>query len=1002
MLTDVLRERLAQRRGLLTTLVACGVCLASRPALLSAATDRPLGLSPALFGVALAAALHWGPPAAPGIALGAAAAALWSHASAGAALLVGAGSALGCLTAWWILRSLRRPSVRLDRVPDVVGLLVAGAAAGPAVSAAAGVAAAALDGATAAAGPGRTWLAWWTADALGALAVTPALLALPCGLLRSGGPGRRLEAAAAAAGTAWISLAIFSRIDLSPLQGEQLKYLVFPLLGWATIRFGPLGAALSVLLASAAATSQTAAGNGPFAPLEATAQSVALLLFVGVASATAQTLGAVIASRVDAEERVRRSQEQLAGILDGLQDAVISVSARDLSLLHANRAVERIFGRPIEHFRRDPALWHEVVHPDDAPVTDSALSAMLARDGGDWTYRIVRADGTHRWVLDRSRLVRDAQGQPLRIDSIVTDITDRIEAEQRLRESERFARAVIDALSSHIAVVDESGCIVAVNQAWREFARKNPPVPAHCCEGANYLAVCDRAAAHGAEDAARFAEAIRQVLSGDIDRVAIEYPCHSPTEQRWFRGTVTRFAEGGPVRAVVAHENITERIHAEQQLHQLAYHDTLTGLPNRQLLADRLESALALARRNRRHLAILFIDLDRFKEVNDSLGHRAGDELLKQVAGRLLRSVRRSDTVARLGGDEFVVLMSEVAAERDVETVAGKIRAALHHPFTIEGQEVAAGGSIGWAVFPSDGRTADQLLCRADDRLYQAKRVRNPEATPRAVVRSSPMHRVQLEVDLEQALARNELTLHYQPQVAAGSRRIVAVEALVRWQKPGRGLTLPSDFLDAADESGLIVQMGRWVLDAACAQATQWRAAGHEGLAVAVNVSVRQLAATDILAAAMESLERSGLPPEALIVEVSELAAPAELEACLPVLRDLRDAGVRLALDDFGSGPSALSHVRRFPIDVLKIDRAFLEESPGGDAPLAAAGIVQVAHALGLQVVAEGVETREEAELLAACGCDALQGYYTGRPAAAAVIGQLLATQTGIAVARAA
>ncbi|HEX8692359.1 MAG TPA: EAL domain-containing protein [Longimicrobium sp.] len=428
--------------------------------------------------------------------------------------------------------------------------------------------------------------------------------------------------------------------------------------------------------------------------------------------------------------------------------------------------------------------------------------------------------------------------------------------------------------------------------------------------------------------------------------------------------------------------------HAEHQ----AYHDALTGLPNRRLLEDRLAVALAAARREGERVGIMFLDLDHFKVVNDSLGHPTGDRLLCDVGERIRTAVRGGDTLARLGGDEFTLLLPRLRRPDDAERVARKIVDALRGPYEVDGQEVFVTASVGVAVAPDDGADAETLIRHADIAMYRAK-----EAGRDAIKFFAPemnerlRDRLELERTLRRALAQEQLRLHYQPVLEVASGRVIAVEALVRWQHPERGLLLPGDFLEVAEATGLIADVGAWVLAEACAQARRWSAEGHAHLSVLVNLSARQFLKTDMVEEVRSVLAETGLRPERLELEITESLAMRDAAATAAALRELKALGVRISIDDFGTGWSSLDYLRRFPIDTLKIDRAFIADvdADHGGATIASA-IIAMGHRLGMRVIAEGVERPAQLDFLRAQRCDAAQGFLFARPAPAEEIGAML------------
>jgi diguanylate cyclase (GGDEF)-like protein/PAS domain S-box-containing protein len=458
-----------------------------------------------------------------------------------------------------------------------------------------------------------------------------------------------------------------------------------------------------------------------------------------------------------------------------------------------------------------------------------------------------------------------------------------------------------------------------------------------------------------------------------------------------------RDEEGRVTHYVGVLNDVTESKNYEEQLARQANFDTLTGLANRNLLRDRLQQAIARARREGHNLAVIFLDVDHFKMVNDTLGHTVGDELLRAVAGRLASSVRESDTVARLGGDEFVVLLvtraGDGSPEADVTALVEKLLGRLSEPVALADREVRPTASIGVSVYPQDGVDADTLLRNADAAMYRAKEL----GRDRFQFFTADMHerirrRVELESSLRRALERGEFELHYQPQVGLSDGSIVGVEALLRWRHPERGLIGPAQFIGFAEESGLIVPIGAWVLREACAQNKRWQEMGLRPVPVAVNVSARQCEQEDLDQSVRAALELSGLAPEYLELEITESISMANPEQSVPLMQRLKRTGVALSIDDFGTGFSNLGYLKRFPIDRLKIDLSFVREITTDPGSLAISeAIITLSHSLNLKVLAEGVETDAQLALLAERRCDQVQGFFFSPPVPAREIEALLA-----------
>jgi diguanylate cyclase (GGDEF)-like protein/PAS domain S-box-containing protein len=437
---------------------------------------------------------------------------------------------------------------------------------------------------------------------------------------------------------------------------------------------------------------------------------------------------------------------------------------------------------------------------------------------------------------------------------------------------------------------------------------------------------------------------------------------------------------------------IVERRQAEARVHHMAYHDALTGLPNRALLAERLDRAMLTARRDGRKLAVMFIDLDRFKTINDSLGHLTGDHLLKEVANRLCRVVRAVDTVARLGGDEFVVLVPGVRAAEECALVGEKIIVALAEPVRFEGRNLHISPSIGICLCPDDGEDVETLMRKADAAMYHAKASgRNNYQFFAERMNAAAARHFELETSLRGALERAEFTLYYQPIVATRDRSVKGLEVLLRWRRPGHGLVAPDDFIPMLEENGLIVPVGEWVIRAACEQAVAWRRAGLPQVALAVNLSARQFMHRGLIESIHRIVIETGIDPAMLEFEITETALMQHGQQTFETLEQISRMGIRLSIDDFGTGYSSLAYLKRFPVHKIKIDRAFVRdlESSSEDRAIVAA-IMALAGSLQLSVVAEGVETEAQLALLRTHGCDLAQGYLFAKPADGAEIPPLL------------
>jgi diguanylate cyclase (GGDEF)-like protein/PAS domain S-box-containing protein len=567
----------------------------------------------------------------------------------------------------------------------------------------------------------------------------------------------------------------------------------------------------------------------------------------------------------------------------------------------------------------------------------------------------------------------DDHGQTVGAVLLARDIRARKRAEAALRKSEESYRTLFERNQAGVFRTSADGVILNCNDA---FARILGYASRHECMGRSLDG-------HYADPGqrTRFFEALRAKGVLSDHELALQRIDGGPA---WVLANAdlleARDAEPEILEGTVI--DITQRRNAESQIIYQALHDSLTGLPNRTLFYDRLTQALAQGRRHGDRLAVLFLDLDQFKVVNDTLGHAAGDRLLVEIAGRLQRTVRASDTVARVGGDELAFLLPGIERAEDAARMAQKILDAVSRPLEIDGHPLYVTTSIGISLFPADGEEAEALLSAADIAMYRAKDLgRNGYQLSSPAMNARSLARLTLERDLRLAIERGELSLVYQPQADVTSGKTVGVEALLRWSHPQRGVVLPGEFIAIAEETRLILPMGEWVLRTACEQARRWQAAGGPRLRVAVNLSALQFRERNLASTVEATLSESGIDPDFLELEITESAAMLDAELTIGVLSELREMGVRISIDDFGTGHASLAYLKQFPIDTLKIDRSFVADMEGSREGLAIiTAITGLAHGLGLGVIAEGVESDSQLRLLAACGCDEYQGFLLSKP----------------------
>ncbi|HEV7864506.1 MAG TPA: EAL domain-containing protein [Acidimicrobiia bacterium] len=637
----------------------------------------------------------------------------------------------------------------------------------------------------------------------------------------------------------------------------------------------------------------------------------------------------------------------------------------------------RLFGVDRETFTPTPEAILDLVHPADREALGGQMETAFAGDvSREIDFRVPLPDGTDRWLHRRGKVSPSANGRAAVASGTLADVTDRKRAAAELERTLSLLSATLDSTADALLVVGLDGRITLFNRRFVDMWRIPDDVLASNDDDAALGCVLEQL-----RDPAEFVAKVRELYAHpDIESFdTLNFRDGRVVE----RSSKPQRVEGATVGRVWSFRDITDTKRLEAELAHQAFHDSLTALANQALFRDRVDHAVARNDRLIARLAVIFLDLDNFKTVNDSLGHTAGDEVLVAVAERLGRCVRDSDTVARLGGDEFAVLLEDLAMVGDVTILAERIIAVLERPFNLAGREVFIGASIGIAL-DGPGIDGGQLLRNADIAMYTAKR----RGKGRYEIFQAAMHlaavdRMELEADLRKALERRELTLEYQPVVAVATGGLSGVEALVRWCHPERGWVPPSTFIPLAEEAGLIGELGRQVLTAACIQARSWqlRYPKCADLHMSVNLSPRQLQSDDLIAEVSDALTTYGLPPSTLVLEITEGAMMKDAEAAIVKLHGLKALGVKLAVDDFGTGYSSLSYLQRFPIDILKIDRAFVNgiDAKDDQASLVAA-IVALAQSLRLSAVAEGVETATQADALAALGCAFAQGYHFARP----------------------
>lgn len=691
-----------------------------------------------------------------------------------------------------------------------------------------------------------------------------------------------------------------------------------------------------------------------------------------------------ITERRRTEAALRESEERYHSLFEGVPVGLYRTTPAG-SMLDANSALVRILGFPDLESLLQANVGDAYVDPEDRRRWQRALAS--AGSAQSFEARLRRYDGSIIWARFTVRAFRGDNGEILRYEGALEDVTDRRRAEEALRASEERFRSLVQNASDLISILDDDGVVRYESPSHQRVLGNGTEEHA----GRNM-----RDLVHP-DDRPVVEAALQQLVERPGEVVTFEYRLrHGDGYWRVLESTASNLLGQPAVAGIVLNSHdITDRKEAEEKLLHDALHDELTGLPNRALFMDRLRQSMERSRREPDQLtAVLFLDLDRFKIVNDSLGHLVGDELLIQIAGSLASALRPSDTIARVGGDEFAVLLEGGRDVSDAVRVADRIHDRLGVPLDLGGHEIFITASIGIAVHTPEYERPEDLLRDADTAMYRAKTSgRACHVVFNRVMHRFVMARLQLETDLRRAVERGQLRVHYQPFLDLARDEVVGFEALLRWHHPRRGLLPPDEFLNVAEETGLIVPIGRFVLIEGCRQLRelQRKHPELEPLKLSVNLSNKQFFQADLFDQVAEALSTSRLDPSCLGLEITEGVIIRHADSAASRFSRLKSMGVQLYLDDFGKGYSSLNYLHRFPMDILKIDRSFvarIEEAAGNLAIIKA--IVTLAHQLGMEVVAEGIQTAQQRTTLQALGCEYGQGYFISEPVPADTAESLL------------
>ena len=676
-----------------------------------------------------------------------------------------------------------------------------------------------------------------------------------------------------------------------------------------------------------------------------------------------------VGERHRAESALRESEERHRAVVETLNEGLLITDGDDRILFSNERmaamtgyAVPEMVGRPASELFLAPKDW---------PAIDDRNRRRLRGQSERYEVEMRRKDGDRFFVEVNAIPFRNAEGRIVGTLGAITDITERKRAEDSLRRSAREYQDLFESANDAILILrPESQMILEVNRK--------------ACEmyGLPRDQIVGMSLKNFTRDVPRSEEQVRRILrEGASENLeTVHFHRDGTPIDLLVSSSVVEYRGESAILSVG--RDITESKRAKQEIERLAYHDALTDLPNRARFADRLEIALSQARREGHRLAILFLDLDRFKVVNDSLGHKVGDVLLQKVALRLSQLIRGGDTLARLGGDEFIILLSRIEHEEDAARVAQNVLGLFKKPFLLGERELFITASIGISLFPRHGEDRESLVKNADIAMYRAKQEGRDNFQFHTSQHShDAIRRLALETDLRKAIDQNEVGVHFQPLVDVRKGVLIGAEALARWEHPRRGRLGPSEFIPIAEETGLIVPLGERILRAACVRMRAWHEAGRPELRLSVNLSARQFHQQELAARVDAVLRETGLAPHTLELEITESIAMRDAAASVVALRALKDLGVRITIDDFGTGYSSLSYLKKFPIDTIKIDQTFVRDvcSDANDAAIVRAAIV-MAQELKIDVIAEGVETADQVDFLRRRECHVMQGYLFGEP----------------------
>ncbi len=993
---------------LLLGVVALGYVVLGKLSLLLAVAPGNASAAWPAAGWAVALCLTHGYRVWPAILVGASVVTAGTGVSLWIAIAIGLCNTLEALAVVWLIK--RHTQIRNQFISsnDVFRMILF-AVAGSLVSAFISVSMLRVSGYLPAALYLHNWFTWFLGDMTGIIIFAPALITWNLRRERSWHHQKIAEVALFSLSFGLCALFVF-QVSQAPL-----LFLFLPFLIWLAFRFSQAEVTLANLALGAIAVSATFSGVGPLAYLPTNTQLVILLLFVGVVGMTALALAATIDERSRVTGHLKTMQEQLEWLVGQrtgqLRDAVEALQ-RDIgqreiiqqALLAKEKQLEeaqqlahlgswewdaqqdrmtmsdemlRIYGVPLE--LRHPISYQDYlkyIPAEERHLVDEVVqSALQSLQPFSYEHHVVRPDGDLRFLHCCGNSATDETGKPVRLYGTAHDITEAKVLETDLRDAEKLYRTLVE-LSPHAIYLLDDDRLTFSNSAGLKLIGAThanqligQPLLHFICPDARKSVIDTLNQLQQPEQGGHHVSVEARIERIDHAVEDIEL-------------SATPFTAKGRQEKLLMVRNISERKKAEQQIYYLAHHDPLTGLANRMLFKQRLEHAISQSHRTSRPLAVLFIDLDRFKGINDTAGHDAGDQVLQACAQRLRGCLRDSDTVARAGGDEFLILIESASDPLHVPSVAQKILDTLSRPFNASGKEFTIGASIGISTYPTDGSEVETLIQHADIAMYLAKTEGRGDYrfySPSMAAHS--LERYAMETALRHALERGEMELHFQPKISLKTGRICGAEALIRWNHPENGLLLPYRFISLAEDMGLIAEFGLWAIREVCIHCQNWKRLGLQETRIAVNLAYSQFSDKHFFIKVVRLLRTYGVRPDQLELEITETMVMEHAESLMSTLQQLKQHGVHLSVDDFGTGYSSLAYLKRLPVDSVKVDRSFIRDLPGDIEDVAIThAVLALVHSLNRSVVAEGVETREQLDFLIENGCDEGQGFYFSHP----------------------